>query len=448
MSVHDGQRIGDLLRERGYESAPGPGEADVAVLTTCSVREKAHDKVLSAIGRLRRHKQRRPAMVVVVAGCVAQQEGRRLLETAPQVDLVVGPDHLWRVPDLIEEYLDAGVPRCVVGLEDPDHDRFLALTGARRPAPSAYLTIQKGCDQGCAFCIVPLVRGPGRCRAVEEILDEAAELARQGAREVVLLGQTVNSYRRDGTSFADLLRLIDEVPGIERVRYESAHPRFLSEELVEAHATIPSLCEHLHLPVQSGSDRVLGRMGRGHSRAEFLGWLDRIAALDRGIGITTDLFVGFPGETESDFQETLGLMEAARFDASFSFKYSPRPGTLAAGWRDDVPAAVKADRLGRLQELQARLTREHLEGLVGSEVEVLVEGQSKAGRGQLRGRTRRGAVVNIDGAGGEASLSGEAPFLPFASVPVGDIVKVKVTHAGNHSVKGHVLKDRTERGGV
>jgi tRNA-2-methylthio-N6-dimethylallyladenosine synthase len=426
MSVHDGQRIGESLFARGYLPASSIDEADVVVLTTCSVREKARQKVLSAIGRFKRLKERRPSLVVVVAGCVAQQEGERLLEDAPHVDLVIGPDHLWRIPGLVEEIKDGGPARCLVGFDEPDHRRFLGRAGSAASGVSAYLTIQKGCDEGCAFCIVPLVRGPSEHRPVPEVLQEAEALSRAGAREVILLGQTVNSYRCGDVGFAGLLALLDAVPGIERVRYESAHPRFVTDELLDAHSTLPSLCEHLHVPVQSGSDTVLARMGRGHIRGDFVAWSRRLREVGRGIGISTDLFVGFPGETEAEFRDTLSLVEEVRFDASYSFKYSPRPGTPAASLPDDVPPDVKADRLRRLQDLQARITSEALSGLVGTVVEVLVEGESRSGDGQLTGRSRRNTVVNIDGC--DAS--------PGAPVRPGDLVNVMVTHAGSHSVRG------------
>jgi tRNA-2-methylthio-N6-dimethylallyladenosine synthase len=426
MSVHDGQRIGELLRAAGYGDADDPRAADVLVLTTCTVREKARQKVLSAIGRMRQIKARRDGQVIVVAGCVAQQDGQALLDEAPHVDLVVGPDHAWRIPGFVEHVRATGERLCVVGFEDPGATSFLPLGVAAERPVSAFVTIQKGCDERCAFCIVPVVRGPGRCRPAREIVAEVAALAGRGAREVVLLGQTVNSYRHGDTGFAALLAALDAVPGIERIRYESAHPRFLSDDLIQAHASLRALCEHLHLPVQSGSDAVLARMGRGHGRDDFLRWASRLRAACPGVGLSTDLFVGFSGETEADFEDTLALVDEVSFDAAFTFKYSPRPGTPAAGWPDDVPLEVKTDRLRRLQALQSEKTARHLAGLTGSVVEVLVEGESKAG-GQLRGRSRRNSVINVDlpsGAGAD-----RASF-------VGEIVKVEIVQAGGHSVRG------------
>lgn len=438
MSVHDGQRVADMLGEQGYERAMAVSDADVIVLTTCSVREKAHQKVLSAIGRFRRLKERRPELLVVVAGCVAQQEGENLLQMAPQVDIVVGPDHLWRVPYLVEEIKDGGERRACVGFQNPDHGKFLGLAASCATSCSAYLTIQKGCNQWCAFCIVPTVRGPAECRPNDEILAEAEGLVGRGARELVLLGQTVNSYRFGDTSFAELLTALDGIDGLDRIRYESAHPKFLDDEVVEAHASLSSLCEHLHLPVQSGSDPVLERMGRGHDRAQFVGWIERLRGVNRSIGFTTDLFVGFPGEREEDFLETMSLVEEVGFDASYSFKYSPRPGTRAADWDDDVQTEVKIDRLRRLQDLQADVTEKYLTGLIGTTVEVLVEGESKVGGGQLRGRSRRNTVVNID-----------PPESTRSSPPqVGDIVEVALGSAGGHSVRGSLPHRHTKEDGA
>lgn len=427
MSVHDGQRIGEALRAAGYGDAADPREADVLVLTTCTVREKARQKVRSAIGRLRQLKARRAGQVIVVAGCVAQQDGQSLLEDAPHVDVVVGPDHAWRIPGLVEHVRATGERLCVVGFEDPASTSFLPLGAAAERPVTTFVTVQKGCDERCAFCIVPVVRGPGRCRPAGEVVAEVEALVGRGAREVVLLGQTVNSYRYGSTGFAALLAALDAVPGLERIRYESAHPRFLSDDLIEAHATLRTLCEHVHLPVQSGSDAVLARMGRGHGRDDFLRWTSRLRAACPGVGLSTDLFVGFPGETEADFADTLALIDEVGFDAAFTFRYSPRPGTPAAAWADDVPLEVKTDRLRRLQALQSEKTARHLAGLVGATVEVLVEGESKAG-GQLRGRSRRNSVINVD-------LPPDRAGADRASL-VGELVDVEIVQAGGHSVRG------------
>jgi tRNA-2-methylthio-N6-dimethylallyladenosine synthase len=409
--------------------------ADVVVLTTCSVREKAHQKVRSAIGRFRHHKEHRPEQVVVVAGCVAQQEGQQLLDDAPHVDVVVGPDYLLHLPALIEQVQAAGERQCAVGFEDQQGRAFLPLGVLGERAVSAYVTVQKGCDQGCAYCIVPLVRGPGRCRQADEVVAEVEALAQRGTKEVVLLGQTVNSYQQGGGDFPHLLNLVDQVEGIERIRYESAHPRFLSQALIEAHVNLPALCEHLHLPVQSGSNDVLARMGRGHSREDFLRWVSSLRDQCPGVGLSTDLFVGFPGESDEDFEGTLALMEEVAFDGAFSFKYSPRPGTPAAAWDDDIPLAVKVERLRRLQDRQEAITSAYLARFVGSVVEVLVEGESRQ-PGQVRGRTRRNTIVNIDLSrrpeAGEAEQVRQAPR-------AGDLLSVRITQAGGHSLRGELL---------
>jgi tRNA-2-methylthio-N6-dimethylallyladenosine synthase len=440
MSAHDGQRIAEALRASGYGDAPDPRDADVLVLTTCSVREKARQKVMSAIGRMRGLKARRGAQVIVVAGCVAQQEGQKLLDDADHVDVVVGPDHLWRIPALVEHVRATGERLCAVGFDDPAASTFLSLGAMAERPVSAFVTIQKGCDERCAFCIVPLVRGPGRCRPARDVVAEVSALAARGAREIVLLGQTVNSYRDGDTAFAGLLAAIDAVDGVERIRYESAHPRFLTAELIEAHATLRSLCEHVHLPVQSGSDAVLARMGRGHGRGDFLRWVSSLKDACPAVGISTDLFVGFPGESERDFEGTLSLVDEVGFDAAFTFKYSPRPETPAARWPDDVAPEVKAARLRRLQELQSRKTEQHLERLVGSTVEVLIEGESKAG-GQLRGRSRRNTVINVDLPSEGAADRGERPVDGRALG--GELVAVDIVQAGGHSVRGLMTSSPT-----
>lgn len=446
MSSHDGERIGELLRAGGYDDAASVDEADVVVLTTCSVREKARQKVRSAVGRMKRVKSRRPDQIIVIAGCVAQQDGRRIIDEAAHVDVVVGSDHLWRVPELVEQVQLTGERVCVVGFEESEPSTFLPLGEPSGPSVSAYVTIQKGCDERCAFCIVPQVRGPGRCRPLEEVLEEVEAHTGRGAREIVFLGQTVNSYRWGEAGFSDLLKQTAGVSGVDRIRYESAHPRFLSDDLIETHRDSPQLCEHLHLPVQSGSDAVLERMGRGHTRAEFLGWLERLRATCHGVGLSTDLFVGFPGESDDDFRATLDLVDAVSFDSAYTFKYSPRPGTPAARWDDDVPLAEKSERLRLLQELQAMKTAHALQKLVGNVVEVLVEGESKAG-GQLRGRSRRNTVVNID-LSSESSIS-EGGLLADRASLMGKLVQVEVTEAGGHSVRGRLVPKRmSQRGGA
>ncbi len=434
MSVHDGQRIQEALQATGYSEASGPANADVVVLTTCSVREKARQKVHSAIGRMKRWKANKPGQVLVIAGCVAQQDGMELLDAAPHIDIVVGSEHLGRTAELVQLATERGERLCVVGFDEDAPTPFLQLGSADSRPISAYVTIQKGCDEGCAYCIVPTVRGPGRCRPFGEIVDDVAKLAEGGTREIVLLGQTVNSYVHEGRGFADLLRAVALTEGIERIRYESAHPKFLDDALIEVHQLVPQLCEHLHLPVQSGSDDVLRRMGRGHDRLDFLNWVEALRRDVPGVGISTDLFVGFPGESEQDFLDTLSLVEAARFDGAFSFKYSPRPGTLAAELEDDVSSEVKVERLHRLQTVQGEMTSAYLEGIVGQVVEVLVEGESKAG-GQLRGRNRRGAVVNID----LPQTDGGSSLSPAAFI--GRFLSVLVTSAGGHSLRAKFLED-------
>jgi tRNA-2-methylthio-N6-dimethylallyladenosine synthase len=441
MNVHDSERMHEVLRRAGYAEVD-PGEADVIVLNTCSVREKAEQKLLSEVGRLAKEKRARRALTLVVAGCVAQQEGERLLKRARAVDLVVGPDNILELPRLLDA-LALGSPPLVRTVFDTDAPHFLPATPTAGAAPTAYVTIMKGCDERCSFCIVPYTRGPERYRPSREIVAEIAGLAVAGVREVTLLGQTVNSYRDpedalppapgasaddpDESAFAALLRRIAaEVPALARLRYTSPHPRHLTPSLILAHAELGVLARHVHLPVQSGSDRVLKRMIRRYTRAEYV---ERAAALTRavpGLTLSTDVIAGFPGETDEDFEATLTLVREVGFRGLFGFKYSERPYTPARKLDDDVPEEVKSARLARLFAVSEDLLAAHLASLTGSTQRVLVEGLGLDKRpGTLwTGRTERNEIVHIAGA--------EAREL------TGEIVEVTVVRHNKHSLQAEL----------
>jgi tRNA-2-methylthio-N6-dimethylallyladenosine synthase len=444
MNVHDSERMHDVLRGAGYSEEASPADADVVVINTCSVREKAEQKLRSEVGRLAKLKRARKDLVLVVAGCVAQQEGERLLQKMRAVDLVVGPDNIPELPRLLEEVSLGGLPmaRTVFDLDAP---RFLpASPGAGARQVSAYVTIMKGCDERCSFCIVPHTRGPERYRSSDEIAGEIAALVAEGAREVTLLGQTVNSYRDpasalppapgaraddpDESEFAALLRrVVERAPGLARLRYTSPHPRHVTESLVRAHADLAPLAAHVHLPVQSGSDRVLRRMIRRYSRAEYVERAARLAAARAGLTLSTDVIVGFPGETDDDFEATLSLVREAGFCGLFGFKYSERPYTPARKLDDDVPEDAKSERLARLFALSEALQGEHLARLVGSSVAVLVEGASKSSPGSLSGRTERNEIVHLPDAA-ELDLAGA-------------VVGARVTRAFKHSLEAEILPE-------
>jgi tRNA-2-methylthio-N6-dimethylallyladenosine synthase len=433
----------EVLKGAGYHEVGEAREADVIVLNTCSVREKAEQKLRSEVGRLAKLKKSRPEVVIVVAGCVAQQEGERLLKQLRSIDLVVGPDNIPEIPRLLED-LALGAPPLARTVFDTEAPRFLAATGSSGAQPSAYVTIMKGCDERCSFCIVPYTRGPERYRSSDEIVAEIKALAGAGASEVTLLGQTVNSYKDplgalpkapgardddpDESEFAALLRRIArDVPALARLRYTSPHPRHVTPSLVLAHAEVPLLARHVHLPVQSGSDRVLKRMIRRYSRAEYV---KRAAAL-RGtwpdLTLSTDIIVGFPGETEDDFLATLSLVREVGFTGVFGFKYSQRPYTPALRLPDDVPEEVKSERLARLFALSEELCGAHLVSLVGSRVRVLVEGRDKGSGVLWSGRSERNEIVHVEGAG-DVDLAGA-------------IAPVDITRANKHSLEGRLAEE-------
>ncbi|EYF08467.1 tRNA-i(6)A37 methylthiotransferase [Chondromyces apiculatus DSM 436] len=436
MNVHDSERMREVLRGAGYAEAEDSASADVLVLNTCSVREKAEQKLRSEVGRLARWKREQPERVLIVAGCVAQQEGEQLLRRMPAIDGVIGPDNIAELPRLLGDLSTGGLP-AVRTVFDLDAPRFLPPPRGGS-GPTAFVTVMKGCNERCSFCIVPYTRGPERYRASDEIVAEIAALCASGTREVTLLGQTVNSYRDplralsqapgadpedpDESEFAALLRRIAaEVPALRRLRYTSPHPRHLTPSLIRAHAELPLLPRHVHLPVQSGANRMLKRMIRRYTREEYLARTRALCAEAPGMTLSTDIIVGFPGETEEDFEATLSLVEEVGFRGLFGFKYSRRPYTPALKLPDDVTEQVKSARLTRLFALSEALLGKHLEGLTGSVQEVLVEGPAKAGD-LWSGRTGRNEIVHIEGAS-ELDLTGE-------------VVTAHILRANKHSLHG------------
>ncbi|MBU0555612.1 MAG: tRNA (N6-isopentenyl adenosine(37)-C2)-methylthiotransferase MiaB [Alphaproteobacteria bacterium] len=420
MNVYDGERMSELLTARGMTPASEGAEADLVVLNTCHIREKAVDKVYSDIGRLKREDGSRP--MIAVAGCVAQAEGSEITRRTKAVDIVVGPQAYHRLPGLIDDVV-AG--REAVDTDMPAHSKFELLPGrTRRSGPSAFLTVQEGCDKFCTYCVVPYTRGAEVSRPWSAILDEARALIDAGAREITLLGQNVNAWTGEDEAgrmqgLDALIRALDRLPGLARIRYTTSHPNDMTQELIEAHAEVPKLMPFLHLPVQAGSDRILKAMNRSHSRESYLRILERVRAARSDIALSGDFIVGFPGETDAEFEETLSIVREARYAQCFSFKYSPRPGTPAADMADQIAADVMDERLQRLQA--ALNTHQHAfnQATVGKRTTILLE---RKGRhpGQLIGKTPWLQSVHIDA----------------ASAAIGDLIEVDILSAGPNSLAG------------
>jgi len=400
MNEHDSERIAGLLESNGYAATEEATDAEIVVLNTCAVRENADRRLYGALGHLKPLKLANPRLRVVVAGCLAQKDQGLIQAKAPWVDVVVGTHAM---PGLIELIREAERDGPQMDVREYTEIFPSALPAHRGSSHHAWVAVGMGCDNACTFCIVPLVRGPQRSRSLGDIVAEVQGLARRGVVELTLLGQNVNTYGRDlsvrdsskKARFGELLRAVDGVDGIRRVRFTSPHPHDFTDDVVEAMADCPSVCEHIHFPLQSGSDRVLKEMRRSYRSDRYLSWLDRIRDGVPGVAVTTDIIVGFPGETERDFDETMRVVEAARFDAAFTFQYSPRPGTVAAGFADQVPKEVVQERFDRLVALQERVSLERNQDLIGREVELLIDGQGR--KGNLAGRTRTNKLVHADG---------------------------------------------------
>ncbi len=420
MNEHDSERMLALLKGCGYQETKRPEEADVILVNTCTVRAKPEQKAYSLIGRFQQLKENNPALIVGIAGCVAQQGGEHLLAHMLTLDFVLGPGKIHRLPEILQAIEQGQKEVCAIGFENGASVKLPLLQSRQL---SAYVTIMQGCDNCCSYCIVPSVRGREQSRPSNDILAEIAALIQTGTKEVTLLGQNVNAYAKNKPpelTFPRLLAKINEIPGLERIRFTTSHPRDLTEETIEAFGTLEHLCEHLHLPFQTGSDAVLARMNRGHTREEYLAQVKRLREVTPQISITADVIVGFPGEQEADFDRTLELMQAVEFDGLFSFKYSPRQGTRAAQWPDDCPPGVKQRRLERLQELQRGMTLKKNKGLEATVQEVLVGGRSRNSPDHMTGRTRCNRIVNF----------------PGNQELVGELVNVKITEGLQNSLRG------------
>jgi tRNA-2-methylthio-N6-dimethylallyladenosine synthase len=429
MNEYDSEKMADVLHAAyGMESTDDPAQADIILFNTCSVREKAQEKVFHDLGRVRHLKESNPDLLIGVGGCVASQEGKAIVSRAPYVDVVFGPQTLHRLPQLIETRKATGRPQ--VDISFPEIEKFDHLPPARTEGVTAFVSIMEGCSKYCSFCVVPYTRGEEVSRPLDDVLTEIAILADQGIKEITLLGQNVNAYlgvMDDGeiADFALLLEYLHEIPGIERIRYTTSHPKEFTTRLIEAYSQLPKLVNHLHLPVQSGSDRVLAAMKRGYSILEYKSIIRKLRAIRPDISLSSDFIIGFPGETEADFAATMKLIEDMNFDDSFSFIYSPRPGTPAADLPDDTPQEVKLERLQRLQAQINLQARKISQSMVGSIQRVLLEGVSKKNADEFSGRTDSNRVVNL---AGDPSL-------------VGRFVNVRITEARSHTLRGEIVHD-------
>ena len=426
MNEYDSARMLDVLKDaQGYEIAASEEEADVLLLNTCSIREKAQEKVFHQLGRWQKLKNARPDLVIGVGGCVASQEGDAIMKRAPVVDMVFGPQTIHRLPDMVTQRQQQLLP--VVDVTFPEVEKFDRLPEPSVDGPAAFVSIMEGCSKYCSFCVVPYTRGEEVSRSVASVIQEVESLASRGVREIHLLGQNVNSYLGDidgdQADLAELIYYVADVPGVERIRFTTSHPMDFSDNLIQAYADIPALVDHLHLPVQSGSDRILEAMKRGHTVADYRERIRKLREVRPNISLSSDFIVGFPGETEVEFEETMALIDEIGFDTSFSFIFSARPGTPAAGLADDIPETTKK---AWLQTLQARI-RDQAEAIsqamVGTEQRVLVMSEAKKGMGQLAARTENNRVVNFEG----------APSL------IGAFANLRITEALPNSLRGMLI---------
>ena len=430
MNEYDSQKMADVLREsHGYELTAVPEEADLLLVNTCSIREKAQEKVFSELGRWRAWKEKRPEIMIGVGGCVASQEGDGIRKRAPFVDMVFGPQTLHRLPELVNEVQGKG--KSVVDVSFPEIEKFDRLPEPRAEGPTAFVSVMEGCSKYCSFCVVPYTRGEEISRPLDDVIAEAASLAAQNVREINLLGQNVNAYRgpmHDGqiADLATLIYYVAAIDGIERIRFTTSHPVEFTDSLIQAYAEVPELANYLHLPVQNGSDRILSMMKRGHTALEYKQKIRKLRQVRPDISLSSDFIVGFPGETDKDFEATMNLIADIGFDQSFSFIYSARPGTPAAGLADDTPVEVKKERL---KILQARINQQAMEisrGMVGTTQSVLVEKPSKKDPRQLSGRTENMRWVNFDA---DPSY-------------IGSFVDVVITEALPNSLRGRLTDNR------
>ncbi|EFL78268.1 bifunctional enzyme involved in thiolation andmethylation of tRNA [Actinobacillus pleuropneumoniae serovar 6 str. Femo] len=426
--------MADLLNStHGLELTDKPEEADVLLLNTCSIREKAQEKVFSQLGRWKNWKKDKPDLIIGVGGCVASQEGEHIRDRAPFVDIVFGPQTLHRLPEMINKI--RGGDRAIVDISFPEIEKFDRLPEPRAEGPTAFVSIMEGCNKYCSFCVVPYTRGEEVSRPVDDVLFEIAQLAEQGVREVNLLGQNVNAYRGetfDGgiCTFAELLRLVAAIDGIDRVRYTTSHPIEFTDDIIEVYRDTPELVSFLHLPIQSGADRVLTMMKRNHTALEYKAIIRKLREVRPNIQISSDFIVGFPGETAEDFEQTMKVIEQVNFDMSFSFIYSARPGTPAADLPDDISEEEKKARLARLQQRINHQAMQFSRAMLGTEQRVLVEGPSKKDIMELTGRTENNRIVNFQG----------TPDM------IGKFVDIKITDVYTNSLRGEVVRTEDEMG--
>lgn len=429
MNEYDSSKMADILREsHGVEKTDNVDEADVILLNTCSIREKAQEKVFSQLGQWREYKKKNPHVVIGVGGCVASQEGADIIKRAPFVDLVFGPQTLHRLPALLEERLQTKKP--VVDISFPEIEKFDHLPAPRAEGPVAFVSIMEGCSKYCSYCVVPYTRGEEISRPFDDVLAECYQLATQDVREINLLGQNVNDYRGkmeqgDIADLALLIHYLAAIDGIDRIRFTTSHPLAFSDNLINAYAEVPELANHLHLPVQSGSDRILAMMKRGYTALEYKSKIRKLRKVRPDIRLSTDIIVGFPGETDKDFQDTMDLVHDIGFDISFSFIYSARPGTPAANLPDETPMDVKKQRLQILQNRLLLNAAQYSQSMIGSTQRILVTGQSKKSTQQLAGRTECNRVVNFDG---PSSL-------------IGQFVEIHISDALPNSLRGRLVSE-------
>ena len=430
MNEYDSSKMADVLREsHDLEKTDNVDEADVILLNTCSIREKAQEKVFSQLGQWREYKKNNPHVIIGVGGCVASQEGGDILKRAPYVDLVFGPQTLHRLPAMLKERLDTRKP--VVDIRFPEIEKFDHLPAPRAEGPVAFVSIMEGCSKYCSYCVVPYTRGEEISRPFDDVLSECYQLAAQGVREINLLGQNVNDYRgpMHNGEIADLALLIHylaAIDGIGRIRFTTSHPLAFSDNLINAYAEVPELANHLHLPVQSGSDRILAMMKRGYTAIEFKSKIRKLRKIRPDIRLSTDIIVGFPGETDKDFQDTMDLVHEMGFDTSFSFIYSPRPGTPAANLPDETPMEVKKQRLKILQDRILMNALRYSQAMVGSTQRILVTGLSKKSKQELAGRTECNRVVNFQG----------------PEELIGQFVSLAITEAQPNSLRGRLPEEQ------
>lgn len=430
MNEYDSDKMVDVLdAAEGMEKTDNPEEADVILFNTCSVREKAQEKVFSDLGRVRQLKEAKPDLLIGVGGCVASQEGAAIVQRAPYVDIVFGPQTLHRLPEMMAKRRALGLAQ--VDISFPEIEKFDHLPPAKVEGATAFVSIMEGCSKYCSYCVVPYTRGEEVSRPFDDVLTEVAGLADQGVREVTLLGQNVNAYRgamgqREIADFALLIEYVAEIPGIERIRYTTSHPKEFSSRLIETYAKVPKLVNHLHLPVQHGADRILSAMKRGYTVLEYKSIIRRLRQIRPEMSMSSDFIVGFPGETEADFDKLMALVEEIGYDTSFSFIYSPRPGTPAANLDDDTPREVKLRRLQTLQATIEENVQRISQAMVGSTQRILVEGVSRKDAQEMQGRTENNRVVNFP-----------APADERTRLP-GQMIDVTITQAFPHSLRGEI----------